>query len=123
MQGATPKDGPSAGISICTAYLSLLLNKPIPLNFGMTGELSLQGDVHKIGGLQGKITGCKSLDITTLILPYGNMGEYYELPQQLRNGLTVNFVKHYDEIYKLLFEDNSPREIQRPIIEMANGSI
>jgi len=55
MQGGTPKDGPSAGTAICTAFLSLVLDKPVPSNFSMTGELSLQGEVCKIGGIQAKL--------------------------------------------------------------------
>jgi Lon-like ATP-dependent protease len=105
MQGGTPKDGPSAGISICTAYLSLVLDKAIPNDIAMTGELSLNGEICKIGGLLGKITASKTLYIEKLIIPIGNKTEFWELPEMLKEGLTVYFVKEYKEVYDLIFGD------------------
>jgi Lon-like ATP-dependent protease len=103
MHGSAPKDGPSAGISICTAYLSLILNKPVPSNLAMTGELSLNGEVWKIGGVQAKVTASKALDITRIILPFGNLSDYLELSKQLHYGLTVYFVKEYKQVYDIAF--------------------
>jgi len=80
MQGAIPKDGPSAGTAITTAFLSLVLDKPVPAHIAMTGEISLNGEVCKIGGLQSKLIGSKSVDINTVICPYANMNEAVEFP-------------------------------------------
>ena len=110
MSGATPKDGPSAGISICTAYLSLLLNKSIPANLAMTGELSLTGEVHKIGGVHSKVSASRSVGIERIILPYQNLGEFMELPTLLRENLTAYFVKEYREVYEIVFEEKTQLE-------------
>lgn len=107
MQGAVPKNGPSAGISICTAYLSLVMNKPVPFDLSMTGELSLNGEVHKIGGLQAKVTASKAMDMNRIIIPYGNMGDFFELSTLLRDGLTVYFVKHYQDVLKIIFAEGA----------------
>ncbi|CAD8064510.1 unnamed protein product [Paramecium sonneborni] len=103
-EGATPKDGPSAGIAITTALLSLLMNFVVPSNLGMTGEISLNGQVCKIGGLQQKLIAAKTLDIVDIILPYSNLGEALNLPQQLIKGLNLYFVTEYRQIYELIFE-------------------
>ncbi|CAD8160202.1 unnamed protein product [Paramecium pentaurelia] len=103
-EGATPKDGPSAGIAITTALLSLVMNVVVPSNLGMTGEISLNGQVCKIGGLQQKLIAAKTLDIVDVILPYANLGEALNLPQQLIKGLNLYFVTDYRQIYELIFE-------------------
>jgi len=107
LQGGTPKDGPSAGVSICSAFLSLMLGKPIPRDISMTGELSLNGDVCKIGGVQAKVTASKSLGINRIILPWGNKNDFYELPDLLKEGLTVYFVKEYKEAYDIIFGESA----------------
>jgi len=106
LQGATPKDGPSAGISITTAFLSLALNKPIPSDISMTGEISLNGEVCKIGGVQAKVTASKALDIKRIILPWGNKTDFFELPKMLKEGLTVYFVKEYKDVYNIVFGED-----------------
>ncbi|CAD8146121.1 unnamed protein product [Paramecium octaurelia] len=103
-EGATPKDGPSAGTAITTALLSLVMNVVVPSNLGMTGEISLNGQVCKIGGLQQKLIAAKTLDIVDIILPYANLGDALNLPQQLIKGLNLYFVTDYRQIYELIFE-------------------
>ncbi|CAD8076184.1 unnamed protein product [Paramecium sonneborni] len=103
-EGATPKDGPSAGTAITTALLSLIMNVVVPSNLGMTGEISLNGQVCKIGGLQQKLIAAKTLDIVDIILPYANLGEALNLPHQLIKGLNLYFVTDYRQIYELIFE-------------------
>eukprot|EP01017_Pseudomicrothorax_dubius_P047488 TRINITY_DN8544_c0_g2_i2.p1 TRINITY_DN8544_c0_g2~~TRINITY_DN8544_c0_g2_i2.p1 ORF type:complete len:205 (-),score=57.43 TRINITY_DN8544_c0_g2_i2:8-622(-) len=110
-KGASQKDGPSAGVSIATAYLSLLLNKPVPGNIAMTGELSLNGDVCAIGGVQAKVTAAKALEISQIILPYGNLAAYLELPQALMNGMTAYFVRDYKEAFQITFGDSIPATV------------
>jgi ATP-dependent Lon protease len=101
--GATPKDGPSAGITITTALLSLLRNQKIKTGFAMTGEIRLSGDVLPIGGLREKIVAARRVGIRNVIFPYDNLRDYEELPVELKKGLKIFPVKHYSEIDKLLF--------------------
>ena len=100
--GATPKDGPSAGITMASALLSLAKNKTVrPL--AMTGELTLTGQVLRVGGIQEKILAARRANIKEIILPEENRGEYQELPDDVVNGISVNFVSHYDEVFPWLF--------------------
>jgi len=72
----------------------------------MTGELSLNGDVCKIGGVQAKVTASKALGINRIILPWGNKTEFFELPRLLKEGLTVYFVKEYKEVFDIIFGES-----------------
>lgn len=101
--GATPKDGPSAGITITTALLSLLRNRKIKSGFAMTGEIRLTGDVLPIGGLREKIVAARRVGIMKIIFPFDNLRDYEELSPALKKGLKIFPVKHYSEIEKLLF--------------------
>lgn len=101
--GATPKDGPSAGITITTALLSLLRDQKIQPGFAMTGEIRLSGDVLPIGGLREKIVAARRVGIRQVIFPYDNLRDYEELPVELKKGLKIFAVKHYSEIEQLLF--------------------
>ncbi|CAD8067660.1 unnamed protein product [Paramecium primaurelia] len=103
-EGATPKDGPSAGTAITTALISLVTNFTVPSNLAMTGEISLNGQVCKIGGLQQKLIAAKTLDIIDIILPYANLGDALNLPSQLLKGLNLYFVTDYQQIYDLIFD-------------------
>ncbi|CAD8070226.1 unnamed protein product [Paramecium sonneborni] len=103
-EGATPKDGPSAGTAITTALISLVTNFTVPSNLAMTGEISLNGQVCKIGGLQQKLIAAKTLDIVDIILPYANLGDALNLPTQLLKGLNLYFVTDYQQIYDLIFD-------------------
>ena len=102
-EGATPKDGPSAGITMVTALLSLLIGKPIRENLGMTGELTLTGRVLPIGGLKEKLIAARRSGLNTLIFPKDNLRDYDELPAYLKKGLEVHFVDYYDEVFKIAF--------------------
>lgn len=102
-EGATPKDGPSAGITMTTAILSLLLNLPIRNNLGMTGELTLTGRVLPIGGLKEKLIAARRSKVNVLIFPKENLRDYDELPEYLKKGLEVHFVDYYDEVFKIAF--------------------
>lgn len=104
-EGATPKDGPSAGITMVTALLSLLLNSPIRKNLGMTGELTLTGRVLPIGGLKEKLIAARRSNLEVLIFPKENLRDYDELPAFLKKGIEVHFVDTYDEVYKIAFKD------------------
>lgn len=102
-EGATPKDGPSAGITMTTALMSLLLNKPVREDLGMTGELTLTGRVLPIGGLKEKLIAARRSGLTTLIFPQENQRDYDELPDFLKKGLEVHFVKDFDQVFKIAF--------------------
>jgi len=103
-EGATPKDGPSAGITMVTALLSLLLNVPVVNNLGMTGEITLTGRILPIGGVKEKVVAARRSGLTTLIFPKENAREYEELPDYIKKGLTIHFVEHYDEVFNIAFQ-------------------
>jgi ATP-dependent Lon protease len=102
-EGATPKDGPSAGITMVTALLSLLLNRPVRTDLGMTGELTLTGRVLPIGGLREKLIAARRSKVTMLIFPKENLRDYDELPDFLKKGIDVHFVEDYDEVFRIAF--------------------
>ena len=102
-EGATPKDGPSAGVTMTTSLLSLLLCMPVRNNLGMTGELTLTGRVLPIGGLKEKLIAARRSKVNVLIFPKENQRDYDELPDFLKKGLEVHFVQHYDEVFKIAF--------------------
>jgi ATP-dependent Lon protease len=102
-EGATPKDGPSAGITMVTALLSLLKNVPVAADLGMTGELTLTGKVLPIGGVKEKFIAGKRSGLKTLIFPKDNQRDYEELPKHIKAGIKVHFVSHYDEVYNVAF--------------------
>ncbi|MCK4934426.1 MAG: endopeptidase La, partial [Simkaniaceae bacterium] len=99
----TPKDGPSAGITMVTALYSLLLKKPVYKDLGMTGELTLTGKVLPIGGLKEKLIAAKRSKVKTLIFPAENKRDFDELPDYLKKGLKVHFVNYYEEVFKIAF--------------------
>jgi ATP-dependent Lon protease len=102
--GATPKDGPSAGITMTTALLSMIMDKPVRKKLGMTGELSLTGSVLPIGGVKEKTIAARRAGLDTLIFPHENKKDYDELPDYLREGIEVHFVKEYPEVFKIAFK-------------------
>lgn len=102
-EGATPKDGPSAGITMVTSLLSLLLNIPVKENLGMTGELTLTGKILPIGGVKEKIVAARRSGLKILIFPKDNLRDFEELPDYIREGISVHFVEHYDEVFKIAF--------------------
>lgn len=102
-EGATPKDGPSAGITMITALLSLLKNVPVAADIGMTGEVTLTGKVLPIGGVKEKFIAGKRSGLKTLIFPQENQRDYDELPPYIKKGVKVFFVSHYDEVYRVAF--------------------
>ena len=101
-EGAVPKDGPSAGIAIATALLSLALNQA-PARLAMTGEMTLTGDVLAIGGEREKLLAAKRLGINEVILPAANEVDVDELPDSVREGLTIHYAKHFKDVAKLMF--------------------
>lgn len=102
-EGATPKDGPSAGITMATAILSLLIGQPVLEDLGMTGELTLMGKILPIGGVKEKLIAAKRSGACVLIFPKENQRDYDELPSYIKKGIKVHFVKHFDEVFDVAF--------------------
>jgi ATP-dependent Lon protease len=101
--GATPKDGPSAGVTMATALLSMILQKPIRKHLAMTGELTLTGQVLPIGGVKEKIIAARRVGCKFLIFPEANKKDFEELPEYLKKGLTVQFAERYEQVYQYAF--------------------
>lgn len=102
-EGATPKDGPSAGITMASALLSLARNQAPKKGVAMTGELTLTGHVLPIGGVREKVIAARRQKLNELILPEANRGNFQELPDYLKEGLTVHFAKRFADVAKVLF--------------------
>jgi len=102
-EGATPKDGPSAGVTMATALLSLAKNRPIKRDLAMTGELTLTGRVLPVGGIREKVIAAKRANLKELILPSANARDYHEMPDYLQKGLVVHFVSTFAEVAEICF--------------------
>ena len=102
-EGSIPKDGPSAGVTIVTAILSLLKNKIIPNNVSMTGEITLRGKILPVGGLKEKLIAATTNGIDTVYLPLESSKEFSLLPSEVRDNLNIILVEDYEDVYKSLF--------------------
>jgi ATP-dependent Lon protease len=100
-EGAIPKDGPSAGITIATAMLSVFTNRPVKRSLAMTGEITLRGNVLPIGGLKEKILAARRAGITTVVIPKLNRKELDEIAPHLRRGLEIHLVDEVEEVLRL----------------------
>jgi len=103
-EGATPKDGPSAGVGMCTAMVSVLTGTPVRAEIAMTGEITLRGQVLKIGGLKEKLLAARRGGISTVIIPDENGSDLKEIPNNIKADLTIRRVKWIDEVLELAFE-------------------
>ena len=107
-EGAIPKDGPSAGVTMATSLLSLALNTAPAARHAMTGELTLTGHVLPIGGLREKVIAARRVGIFDLIIPIGNEGDVKELPEHVRSGVTFYFADKYEDVAYTLFSQVQP---------------
>jgi len=98
--GAIPKDGPSAGVTLVTALVSELTRRPVCGEVGMTGEVTLQGQVLPIGGVKQKVLAAHRHGLRTIILPQANEVDLDDVPQEIRNDLSFVLVEHLDEVLK-----------------------
>jgi Lon-like ATP-dependent protease len=103
-EGATPKDGPSAGITLVTSMLSLALDLPVRCDMAMTGEVSLTGKVLPVGGIKEKIIGARRAGITCVVLPEANRRDFDEIPDYLKDGLEVHYAETYDAVFAVAFQ-------------------
>lgn len=102
-EGAVPKDGPSAGITMATAILSAVTGKKVRADVAMTGEITLRGRVLAIGGLKEKLLAAKNVDVRTVIVPKENEPDVQELSEEITKDLEIVFVSHIDEVLKISF--------------------
>jgi len=101
--GATPKDGPSAGITMATALVSMITGKMVKKPLGMTGELTLTGRILPIGGVKEKTIAARRSGLKILVFPDDNRKDFEDLPDYLKEGLEVHFVRTFDDVYRIVF--------------------
>jgi len=103
-EGATPKDGPSAGIGMCTALVSAITHIPVHATVAMTGEITLRGEVLPIGGLKEKLLAALRGEIKTVIIPLENKRDLKEIPKEVLEGLTIHPVRWIDQVFAIALE-------------------
>ena len=103
-EGATPKDGPSAGIAMCTALISSLTEIPVKANVAMTGEITLRGEVLPIGGLKEKLLAAHRGSIDTVVIPEENAKDLVEIPKNIKEKLNIIPVKWIDQVLEIALE-------------------
>jgi ATP-dependent Lon protease len=104
-EGATPKDGPSAGIAMLTSLVSLFTQKRVKKSLAMTGEITLRGKVLPVGGIKEKILAAKRANIKEIILCHENKSDIYEIKSEYLDGLTFHYVKEMSEVLKIALLD------------------
>lgn len=104
-EGATPKDGPSAGIGMCTALVSVLTGIPVKADVAMTGEITLRGQVLKIGGLKEKLLAAHRGGVRTVIIPHDNGSDLKEIPDNIKADLSIKQVKWIDEVLEVALQE------------------
>jgi hypothetical protein len=110
-EGATPKDGPSAGITMALALYSLAVGKPVKGKLAMTGELTLTGKVLPIGGVREKVIAARRLKVMELILPKDNERDFVKLPDYIKAGVKVHFADWFPDVLRFAFADKIPLTI------------
>ena len=102
-EGAVPKDGPSAGITIATAIISIIADKPVRHDVAMTGEVTITGEVLAVGGIKEKVIGAHRVGIREVVLPYDNRLDTEELPKEIVKDMKFYFAKSYDDVAEIVF--------------------
>ena len=117
-EGAPPKDGPSAGVGMCTALVSALTGIPVRADVAMTGEITLRGEVLPIGGLKEKLLAALRGGIKTVAIPQENERELKEIPANIKQGLEIKPVRWIDEVFTLALQ-RQPEPLAVPFEEAA----
>ena len=99
--GATPKDGPSAGVTLATALLSHLTGRAVKPRLAMTGEINLRGRITAVGGIREKVIGALRAGINTVLLPEANRKDTEDLPDEVKDQMTIHFIDKFDDAAKL----------------------
>lgn len=120
-EGATPKDGPSAGIAMCTALVSALTHIPVKAAVAMTGEITLRGEVLPIGGLKEKLLAARRAGIEQVIIPSENEKDLKEIPNNIKDKLKIHFVKWIDEVLALALANPTRSLTDAEILEHNNA--
>jgi ATP-dependent Lon protease len=105
--GAIPKDGPSAGITMTSAIISMITGRPVKRNVAMTGEVTLRGDVLPIGGLKEKVLAARAAKITTVIMPKLNERDLIDVPEPIKRDMQFYFVEHVEDVLKIALLDKA----------------
>jgi ATP-dependent Lon protease len=113
-EGAIPKDGPSAGITMATAIISALTGRPVFKHVGMTGEITLRGRVLPIGGVREKVLAAHRAGLKTVILPEKNLKDLVDLPRTAKSELKIIPVKHMDEVLQVALSKEIAMEPPKP---------
>jgi ATP-dependent Lon protease len=121
--GATPKDGPSAGIAMATAIISAFCRRPVRRDVAMTGEVTLRGKVLGIGGLKAKTIAAHRAGIHTVLLPQENARDIPELPERIRQDLNLVLVSHLDEVLELALLDSIAPPVSVEVEEGTRGKV
>jgi ATP-dependent Lon protease len=122
-EGAVPKDGPSAGVTLLTAILSVLTDIPVRTDIAMTGEITLTGDVLPVGGLNEKLLAAKRTGIFEIIVPEKNRKDIDELPKELLDGLTLRYVREASEVIKLALTKSPLKRNRKSIGHQPGASV
>jgi ATP-dependent Lon protease len=119
--GAVPKDGPSAGVTMATALASLLTGRPVRANVGMTGEITLRGQVLPIGGVKEKVLAAARAGLDTVILPKRNEPDLDDLPEEVRNKISFVLVESVDEVFEHAL--CPPHRVTDPVASAGEGPV
>jgi len=122
-EGAIPKDGPSAGITIATAIASALLNIPVKSNIAMTGEITLRGRILPIGGLKEKALAAHRGGISKVIIPKENEKDIKDIPKNILNTIELVILDHMDDVLKVALDVEDPNKLFRKKEEVQKGVI
>ena len=104
LEGAIPKNGPSAGVAITTSLISLFTNKIVPKDIAMTGEMTLRGEILPVGGIKEKVIASYNDGIKTVFLPKTNEIDLKIIPKEIKDSMNIILVKEYNDIYKYVFK-------------------
>lgn len=112
--GATPKDGPSAGVTLTTALLSALKDAPVRSDLCMTGEIDIKGRVLPVGGIKEKLLGAMARGLKKAIIPWQNEKDLVDIPADLREKLEIIPVRYYSQIYEIAFSEEARAAKPKP---------